>query len=69
MRNTIKSIILIVCTVCAICCFFYAAVTTPASYWGLLMAESMLYWFLVASALGAVVDSRTPESNEEEDNT
>ena len=69
MRNTFKSIILIICTVCAICCFFYAAVTVPTTFWGLLMAESMLYWFLVASALGAVVDSRVSDSSKEEDNT
>ena len=68
MRNTFKSIILIVCTLCALGCFFYAAVTVPTTFWGLLMAESMLYWFLAASVMGAVVDSRTPESNEE-DNT
>ena len=68
MRNTFKSIILIICTVCALGCFFYSAVTVHTAYWGLLMAESMLYWFLVASALGAVVDSRIPDSNEE-DNT
>ena len=68
MKNTIMSIILIICTVCAICCFFFAAVTVPTAYWGLLMAESMLYWFLTASVMGAVVDSRIPDSNEE-DNT
>lgn len=69
MKNTIMSIILIICTICALCCFFYAAVITPAAYWGLLMAESMLYWFLTASVMGAVVDSRLPDNNEEEDNT
>ena len=68
MKNTIKSIILIVCAVCAICCFFFAAITVPTDYWGLLMGEAMMYWFLVASALGAVVDSRIPE-HKEEDNT
>ena len=68
MRNTFKSIILIICTICALGCFFYAAVTVPTAYWGLLMGEAMLYWFLAASVMGAVVDSRTSESNEE-DNT
>lgn len=68
MRNTFKSIILIICTICALCCFFYSAVTVPTAYWGLLMAESMLYWFLAASVMGAVVDSRVSDSSEE-DNT